>query len=177
MKLSVVTLILSAVVTLASAQDARKPGGSGLSASDVQDMVKSGLSEDLVISALRKENHSFDLSAMEMVQLKKAGLSDNIIKVMLDPKASVVPSVAPREGAGGAIVLAGTARPSGATPDPGVSEAALAANANNPDAPHDSGIYLYTENENGQLKVMVPLERASTQGTKIDPQGPARLAG
>lgn len=85
---------------------------------------------------------------------------------MLDPKASVVPSAGPSAAAGGTIVLTGVARPSGATPGPGVPEEALAANANNPDAPHDSGIYLYTENDNGHLKVMTPLERASTQGTK-----------
>jgi hypothetical protein len=123
-------------------------------------MVQSGLSEDLVIAALRKENRAFDLTPQQMMQLKKAGLSDNIIKVMLDPAAPVTPPVA----AVGGIVGIRTPRDSGATPGAGVSEAAIAANANNPDAPHDSGIYLYTEIAG--KKMMIPLERASSQGTK-----------
>jgi hypothetical protein len=169
MKLSVFTIVLLGAAVLAGAQDAPKPAGSGSKVSDVQEMVKGGLSEDLIVAALRKENHAFELSATEMVQLKKAGVSDNIIKVMLDPKASVAPVALPPAAVPVAVQevrLAGVAQPSGATPGPGMSEAAIAANLNNPDAPHDSGIYLYTENETGHLKVMIPLERASTQGTK-----------
>jgi hypothetical protein len=52
------------------------------------------------------------------------------------------------------------ARPSGATPDAGVSEAAIEATVNNPDAPHDSGIYLLSGDK------MIELERAAPQGTK-----------
>ena len=141
------------------AQSAAKPAS--LKVSDVEEMVKSGLSEDLIIASLRKENHPFELGPMEMVQLKKEGISDNIIKVMLDPSAPATAPIIPASG----VVGIRTPRASGATPDAGVSEAAIAANANNPDAPHDSGIYLYTTNRDG-LKVMTPLERASTQGTK-----------
>jgi hypothetical protein len=133
--------------------------------SDVQEMVHGGLSEDLIIAALRKNNHAFELTASEMLQLKQAGLSNNIIKVMLDPKASTAITEVPVAGTG-VVVDLGAGRSSGATPGAGVSEAAIAANINNPDAPHDSGIYLYTENDTGGLKVMIPLERASTQGTK-----------
>lgn len=164
MKMLVCGAVLMVVIAAAMAQDT-KPAGSELKVSDVQEMVKSGLSEDLVIAALRKENHAFDLSPSDMVRLKKAGLTDNIIKVMLDPKAQIGPT------AGGPAAVqemrfAGGPAPSGATPAAGVSEASIEANANNPDAPHDSGIYLYTENETGKLKVMIPLERASPQGTK-----------
>jgi len=150
---------------LAAAQDAPKPAGPGLKISDVQEMVKGGLSEDLIVAAIRKDGHAFDLSPMDMVQLKKEGVSDNIIKVMMDPKASTVGPANVPATAGTAVVTIG-GKPSGATPAAGVSEAAIAAHENNPDAPHDSGIYLFTENENGHLKVMVPLERASTEGTK-----------
>jgi hypothetical protein len=158
----VLATIFLGFAALASAQDAPKPTGSGLKASDVQEMVQSGLSEDLVIAALRKQGRPFELSAMEMVQLKKAGLSDNVIKVMLDPNAPVTSTIA----ASGGMMSLGVARPSGATPDAGVSETAVAANANNPAAPHDSGIYLYAVNDTGAQKLMTPLERASTQGTK-----------
>jgi hypothetical protein len=179
MKLSVLMMIFVGMATIAIAapndvQDAPKPAGSGLKVSDIQEMVQGGLSEDLVLTALRKENHAFELSPMEMVQLKKGGVSDNIIKVMLDPKASVtlaapvipVVAVTPAVAPSNVTVSLGTAHPSGATPGSGISEAAIAANANNPDAPHDSGIYLYAENDTAKQKVMIPLERASTQGTK-----------
>jgi len=160
MKLSVFTIVLLGAAVLAGAQDAPKPVGSGSNVSDVQEMVKGGLSEDLIVAALRKENHACELSATEMVQLKKAGVSDNIIKVMLDPKASVAPAALPPAAVPvnvQEVRLAGVAQPSGATPSPGMSEAVIAANLNNPDAPHDSGIYLYTEDETGHLKVMIPL--------------------
>jgi hypothetical protein len=52
-------------------------------------MVKAGLGEDVVILAIRKEEKAFDLSALELVQLKQAGVSDDILKVMLDPTAEL----------------------------------------------------------------------------------------
>jgi hypothetical protein len=181
MKLFTHTVIFFAMAVLAAAQDAPKPQDSGLKVSEVQEMVHGGLSEDLIIAALRKNNHAFELTASEMVQLKKDGLSDNIIKAMLDPKASETNAaagsgVAPPAG-NGVVVTIGAGRPSGATPGPGASETPSAANANNPDAPHDSGIYLFTENDKGKDKVMVPLERASTQGTKTGVLGHALTYG
>lgn len=55
-----------------------------------------------------------------------------------------------------------TGTPSGATP----SDVTLAStNPNDPMSPHDSGIYLYTTDRDGSIK-MIPLERAAYQGTK-----------
>jgi len=176
MRLKALTTILLGMAAFAGAQDAPQTASSGLKVSDVQEMVQGGLSEDLVIAAIRKENHPFDLSGLQMVQLKKAGLSDNIIKVMLDPKASVAPSAAPALTSGAVLGALSGAKPSGATPAAGVSDNALAANANDPEAPHDSGIYLFTGGTNGQ-NVMVPLERASTEGTKTGVLGAALTYG
>jgi hypothetical protein len=173
--LSLATMLLG-IAAFAGAQDAPKAASSGLKVSDVQEMVQGGLSEDLVITALRKENHPFELSGLQMVQLKKAGLSDNIIKVMLDPRAFISASAAPAITSGAVLGALSGAKPSGATPATGVSEQALAASANNPEAPHDSGIYLFTRDKNGQ-NVMVPLERASTEGTKTGVLGMALTYG
>ena len=71
-----------------------QPASTGLSTDDVIAMVKAGLGEDVVILAVRREEKMFDLTALELVQLKQAGVSDNVLKVMLDPKAEV-DSVAP----------------------------------------------------------------------------------
>src|SRR5262245_44207171 len=79
-------LLLSAVAGfLAFAQQAPPK----LQVSDVLEMAQGGLPEDLVIAKLRKDKVAFDLSPQDMVKLKKAGVSDNIIKVMLDPSAAV----------------------------------------------------------------------------------------
>lgn len=131
-----------------------------MSISDVIEMVHAGLPDDVVIAKLHKTNQPFDLTAQQMVELKKQGISDNIIKVMIDPTAQVASQPAPAPFIGIA-----TPKASGATPTTGTSEAAIAANINNPDAPHDSGIYVYTSDRNNQ-KVMIGLERAAYQGTK-----------
>lgn len=156
-----------ALSQVSSAQSLLKPGTAPMLSADVQEMIKAGLPEDLVVAKLRKENHAFDLSAREMVALKKDGVSDNIIKVMLDPSATII---AP-------ITIPGLSgnKASGATPEAGVSDAAVAANANNPDAPHDSGIYLHTDKNN--QNIMVALERAATQGTKTGVLGAAFTYG
>jgi curli biogenesis system outer membrane secretion channel CsgG len=53
------------------------------------------MSESLIIKSLKKTNKPVDLSPAEMVKLKDAGVSDNIIGVMLDPSAAVSPAAAP----------------------------------------------------------------------------------
>ncbi len=170
MKLLALVTVFAGVAVLALAQDAPAPAGSGLKVSDIQEMVKGGLSEDLVIAALRKENHPFELGGMEMVQLKKDGVSDNIIKVMLDPRASVS-AVAPASSAMGIVPgMITTAKPSGATPSAGTIDDA--AHLNDPAAKHDSGIYLFSSGANNQ-NVMTPLERAATAGTKTGVLGAA----
>jgi len=130
---------------------------SALTVADVVSMLKAGLSENVVIAKLRKANRAFDLSAAEMVDLKKSGVSDAVLGVMIDPTAPIAPASVP-------ISLTGAPRASGATPDAGVSEAAIAANLNNPDAAHDSGIYLLADKDGA--KTMTLLERAAYQGAK-----------
>lgn len=149
--LSLSLLVLAAGAVFAQQQT--------IKVSDVVDMAHAGLPDDLIVAKLHKANQPFDLTPQEMVDLKKAGVSDNVIKVMIDPSAQG-PAVVVAPGVG----VAG-ARASGATPTAGTSEAAIEANMNNPDAPHDSGIYVYTTNRDNK-KVMVGLERASYQGTK-----------
>ncbi len=61
----------------------------------VIELVKSGMSESLIIKSLKKTNKPVDLSPADMVKLKEAGVSDNIIGVMLDPSAAVSPTAAP----------------------------------------------------------------------------------
>jgi len=91
-------LILSAIPILAqppSAAPARQntknatpvSKSQGMTVDGVLAMVEAGLSDDVIIARLRKEDKAFDLSSDDMIRLKKAKVSDAVLMVMLDPKA------------------------------------------------------------------------------------------
>jgi curli biogenesis system outer membrane secretion channel CsgG len=57
-------------------------------------LVKGGMSDDLIIKSLKKTNKATDLSPADMVKLKQAGVSDNVIGVMMDPSSAPAPAAA-----------------------------------------------------------------------------------
>ncbi len=64
----------------------------------VIESVKAGLSESLIIKSLQRENKPANLTTADMVKLKNAGVSENIIAVLLDPAsapAAAAPAPAP----------------------------------------------------------------------------------
>lgn len=71
-----------------SAQQSMAP----LTVDDIVKMTKVHLAEDVIISQLRKKAKPFTLSPDEMITLKSAGASDDVIRVMLDPKAATTSS-------------------------------------------------------------------------------------
>ena len=81
-----------------SAKQSAKPAAksAALTVDSVVAMVEAGLSDDLIITRLRKESQAFDLSADDLIRLKKAKVSDAVLKVMLDPKAEISPAPAPQ---------------------------------------------------------------------------------
>lgn len=70
-----------------------KPVVNELTVEQVAQLVQAGLSEDLVIAKIKKNNKAFDLTTEQLLQLKKSGVSDNVIRILMDPTAQ--PSVAP----------------------------------------------------------------------------------
>ncbi len=72
-----------------------RPPANELTVEQVIQLVKAGLSEDLVIAKIKKDSKAFDLSAEQLLQLKKAGASDNIIRILMDPQAQPVAIPAP----------------------------------------------------------------------------------
>ncbi len=103
-----------------------------LTVDDIVAMTEAGLSEELILTKIRKEARAFDLTPEEMVNLKKKGVSDNVIKLMLDP------------GAGGNSNASGTSpAPPGAS---SASNSPGAANATDAAAfPDEIGIYVRLE--------------------------------
>ena len=188
MKMLYATLIAGLLLASAAAQQtggttkapAKKaatstaPKTDGLTVDGVIAMGQAGLSEDVIIARLRKEDKAFDLSTDDMIRLKKANLSDAVIKVMMDPKTEIKPPapVAPPTPAPAPVVLQtqlvpGIVNPSGATPAAG---SAASGDLNDPMVPHDSGIYLFAKDATGAPKLMV-LERAAYQGAKTGTAG------
>jgi curli biogenesis system outer membrane secretion channel CsgG len=87
-------LSLVSFVWAAAPQSSSKAAGAGkqqesagLTAAKVIEMLQAGLSEDLVVRTLKKENRAFDLSPDEMIKLRRDGVTDRILQVMLDPAA------------------------------------------------------------------------------------------
>jgi hypothetical protein len=79
------------IVTKPQVAPAPKPAE--LTVEQVVQLVQAGLSDDLVIAKIKKNNKAFDLSTDELLKLKAAKVSENIIMLLMDPTAQ--PKVAP----------------------------------------------------------------------------------
>ena len=87
-------------------------------------MSRAGFAEELIVTKIKKNGKAFDLSTDEMFELKKQGLSDALIRVLLDPTQPYTPPA-----------------PAGPPAPPGKKypEDALAALV-----PPDAGLYFFT---------------------------------
>ena len=94
------TFIISIVLVVAMSGQAppislHKPGASVKSGIDtVIELVQGGMSEFLVIKILRGQDVAYTLSPADVLKLQKAGVTENIISVMIDPKAAVTQPLA-----------------------------------------------------------------------------------
>lgn len=111
-------------------------------------MVKAGLSQDVIVSMVRSQPSSYTLTPDQLIALKSAGVPDAVVSAMVNKNV----------GAGSVV----RANSSGATPAAGT---VAAGDPNDPMASHDSGIYLYAKDRNGEYKLIM-LEQAAYQGSK-----------
>jgi len=74
---------------------AAKPAAAPSPVDSVIQSVKAGLSENLIIRTLKRDNKPIDLTTADLVKLKNAGVSENIINVMLDPASAPAAAPAP----------------------------------------------------------------------------------
>lgn len=122
-------------------------------------LVKAGLSEEIIVSMVKSQPAKYTLGTEQVLALKKEGIPDKVLSAMIE-KASGAPTGTQVVGPG--IVLPGNARASGATPAAGTE---AVGDPNDPMTPHDSGIYLFTKDRNGN-PVMTILDQAAYQGNK-----------
>src|SRR5579864_9483406 len=73
---------------------AAKPSAAPSPVDSVIQSVKAGLSENLIIKTLQRDNKPMNLTPADLVKLKNAGVSENIIGVMLDPTSAPAPAAA-----------------------------------------------------------------------------------
>jgi hypothetical protein len=82
------TLLAMAMIASSRGQPqvAQSPGNDlPLTLEGVVALVQTGVPEDLIITKIRKNGKPFDISAEEIVDLKKQGVTDTEIKLLLDP--------------------------------------------------------------------------------------------
>lgn len=74
-----------------AASPAPPPAAQAMTNADVIKMVQAGLGESVVMGAIKAAPRTkFDLDAENLIALKKAGVSDNIVARMLDPNSQPV---------------------------------------------------------------------------------------
>lgn len=85
--------LLAVPLSRSAAQPA--PSSAPLSVEDIVKLSKDGISEDVIVTKIKKNGKAFDLSPDELVELKKLGVTDNVIKLLLDPSQPYVPTPRP----------------------------------------------------------------------------------
>jgi hypothetical protein len=140
------TFLIAIAVLCFEVASAQEP----LTNDSVVKMVKAGLSADVIVSMVKTQPAKYDLTPDQLIGLKSAAVPDRVVAAMVE------------KGSGGGAGSYADPHASGATP---VAGTIAAGDPNDPMSPHDSGIYLYAKNKNGEYK-LTELEQASYQGSK-----------
>lgn len=63
--------------------------GSPLSVADVKALAKAGISEDVIISQIKSSRTVFHLTAADIIDLRDAGVTDNVVNYMINTPSNV----------------------------------------------------------------------------------------
>lgn len=78
-----------------------------LTVEEVVRLSKTGFSEELIITKIKKNGKAFDLSTDELLELKRSGVSENVVKFLLDPAQPYAPAPVVSAGPGAPEARAG----------------------------------------------------------------------
>jgi hypothetical protein len=84
------TVVLFAI-SLLGGQEPQKTTPGSLTIQDVIRLSKENVSDDLIIAQVKHNAKAFDLNSDEIIELKKSGVSENVIKYLVDPNYSPPP--------------------------------------------------------------------------------------
>jgi hypothetical protein len=85
---TLLSLTISSVVAFTVQNNGKNKA---LTNSDVIEMVKGGLAENTIILLIQQSSVNFDISPMMLIQLKKQGVSQNIMDKMIQTQTSAAP--------------------------------------------------------------------------------------
>src|SRR4051794_32700686 len=71
------------------------PAADPMSVDLIVKLSKEGVSEDVLIAKIKKNGKAFDLNGDELVELKKLGVADSVVKTLLDPTLPYAPPPRP----------------------------------------------------------------------------------
>jgi len=91
-------LVCCGIAQSAQSPTSSKPAARKASASSGVDtiiaLVKGGMSETLIIKTIQSSGKTYELSPTDMLKLQKAGVPENIVQAMLDPRGATPAAVA-----------------------------------------------------------------------------------
>src|SRR5271155_1026190 len=87
-------LIFTAILSLSGQEQQQSPPGS-LTIEEVLQESTAGVAEELIVAKVKRNAKAFDLNSDEIVALKKSGVSDTVIKYLLDPSLPYSPPAPP----------------------------------------------------------------------------------
>jgi hypothetical protein len=118
-----------------------------LTQEQVVQMSKAGLPEDVIVARIKAEPKPLKVSTDDLIKLKKAGVSDGVIRALASPGSTMSSgNAAPAASPTATIPAASLAATPAADPTP-------TADPNDPNAPHDPGVYLYATDRDGKRKM------------------------
>lgn len=87
----ILAIVLAAVSpTLIKAQIPVKVGQ--LTIEEVVKLSQAGFSEELIVAKVKKNGKAFDLSTDELLELRKAGVNETVVRYLLDPSQPYAPA-------------------------------------------------------------------------------------
>jgi hypothetical protein len=134
------------------------PAGTPLSVEEVVKLSQNGVSEDVIVTKIKKNGRPFNLNADELLELQKAGVKDTVVKYLLDPSQPYAPPAPPPLPPPAAAPSAPVAPP--AKPDPPSKKYPEDAYASR--VPPETGLYRF--HQNAPLKTDIKMLLGENQG-------------
>ena len=92
---ALVPILILLAAGISSAQDTGKTPPGSLTIEDVVRMAKAEVAEEIIIARVKTNAKAFDLNTDEIVELRKDGVSDTVVKYLIDPSQPYSPPAPP----------------------------------------------------------------------------------